>query len=170
MIFYILTGVAILVSLGAFVLFISEEGPFGILMGLGVTALTGLAWILMLGLLVLVSASMPENHTESKTVTLKALGSDSSVSGMSYFLGGGYVEGNRVLSYIRENDNGSFTADQVKAKHAQVWEDSETDPTMTTYTHSSDRWWLIPVKIKVSSSWEFHIPEGSVNSEFSVTP
>lgn len=123
-----------------------------------------------IGVLALVMEVLPSNTSDQYTTPLKALGSDSSVSGRSYFLGGGYVEGSRVLSYIRENDNGSFTADQVKAKYAQVWEDEEENPSFTTVTYYKDYPWVWPGKWKHSYRWEFHVPEGSVSSEIEVKP
>lgn len=169
MIFWIITGLAVLFSLWALVFLTSDDGIVGFFMGVGATFLISIGWLLLTGVLVLVSATLPYNHEETGTVNLRALGSDSGASG-SFFLGSGYVGGERVLSYIKENRNGSFTTGQVKGKNAEIWELEDEQPQMVTHTQYSDRWWLIPERVKTGTWWEFRVPEGSVSESFEVKP
>lgn len=169
MIFWIITTLAVVgsVSISAYLLW--EDEWFGLVQGFFISLGIALAWLLAVGLLVFVSGMMSYNHEESESVSLRALGSDSSVSG-SFFLGSGYVNGERVLSYIKENKNGSFTTGQVEGKHAEIWELEDAKPQMVTHTQYSDRWWLIPERVKTGTWWEFRVPEGSVSESFEVKP
>lgn len=103
------------------------------------------------------------------TYDLKSLGADSSVSGRSYFLGGGYIDGKRVLSYVMENADGSFTPDQVDANDSKIYEDEGTEPEMRAYEHSADYWWLAP-SVFTTYTYEFTVPNGTVVEEYTVAP
>lgn len=172
MIFWILTAVAVVGILWAFVYWISEEGLFGVLPALAISLLSGAFWMLItvLGLQSGVARIVGPTHSEATTVQLRALGSDSSISGRSYFLGGGYIEGKRVLSYIRQNDDGSFTATQVDAAKSKIWEDGSATPTLTIHYWFADHWWLAPSAGPIDTSYEFRIPTGSVAETFEVKP
>lgn len=144
------------------------DGVFALSLG---TIIAGLVWGLLV--LLLVGQGIPRwigvNHIESETSKLRALGADSSVEGRFFFLGGGYINGERVLSYIRENGNGSFTPDQVTGSASEVFESDDATPTMVTREHVADYWWLAP-PVTVGWTYEFTVPVGSVAEQYRVDP
>lgn len=171
MLFWILTVVIVLVWVGLTVYMFREDWPLGLGMFFLGGICAGLIWVLVVvggaatGLNYLVGA----NRVESETVQLKALGSDSSVEGRFYFLGGGHVDGKRVLSYIRVNADGSFTPDQVDGAESRVHESDTSAPELVTHTHIADHWWVSPA-MPLFEMYEFTVPTGSVAEGYSVTP
>lgn len=172
MIFWVVTVLFVALWAWAVIYFTRDDGIVGFLMAFlmgGMIAV--LVWFLVAVALVGVAGShlAGANKTETHSVPLKALGSDSSVGGRSYFLAGGYVEGKRVLSYIRENSDGSFTPGQVDARSTRVFEEDQK-PELVWHVHSARHWWLFPADVEISRSYELYVPEGSVSEEYNVAP
>lgn len=171
MIFWILTAIIAIAWVGTTVALWWDDWADGLFVLFVGGILAGAAWGLLAVLLV--GNGIPRwigvNHIESETANLRALGADSSVEGRFFFLGGGYINGERVLSYIRENGNGSFTPDQVTGSASEVFESDDATPTMVTREHVADYWWLAP-PVTVGWTYEFTVPVGSVAEQYRVEP
>ena len=171
MIFWIVTAVIVVIWIGAVVTLTQEDGLGGFLMAFFVGGLfAGVVWLIIgIGLIGAGATRLVgANQTDTYPVPLKALGADSSTTG-TIFLGSGFVDGKRVLSYIQENDDGSFTPGQVDSSASRVYE-VDTKPELVWHVNNADHWWLYPVEVEVSRSFEFYVPEGSVSEEYNVTP
>ena len=96
------------------------------------------------------------------TTSLQALKTDSETSGRSYFLGGGYINQNRVLNYISKDDGGAIRLDSVYVERATIYEGYD-DPRMETYDFYSDSI-LVPWRIdnRWLDNYSFFVPTGSV--------
>lgn len=171
MIFWIVTGLILLVWVGAVISSTMEAGIGGFLATFFLGGLlASLVWLLV-GVGVIGAFGMRAvgaNQTETHSIPLKALGADSTSAGQM-FLGSGFVDGKRVLSYIYENEDGSFTPGQVDSSKSRVFE-VERKPELVWHVHSANHWWLYPSDVEVSRSYEFYVPEGSVSEEYNVTP
>lgn len=110
---------------------------------------------------------------KTRTSHLQALDTGSSVEGQSYFLGGAYVEGKRVLNYIveKKDENGkTYSAvKQVNADKARIYQDAVDGSTVTIKTPHRENGWFIPGPIDGDSTYEFHVPKGSVLDSYKVT-
>ncbi len=145
--------------------------PFGLVVLFLGALVAALVWLLVAGAAVGMGLNhlVGPNRVDTYSVPLKALASDSSVEGRSYFLGGGYVEGKRVLSFVQTNDDGSFTPGQVDGADSRVFEDSSSAPVLIVREHVADHWWISP-EMTLFKKYEFTVPEGSVTEQYSVTP
>lgn len=110
--------------------------------------------------------------TTSRTDTpLTALNTGSEVSGR-FFLGSGRIDSDSVFSYIYETPEGGYRLDSVYVDQATVYADEETNPYMTTITweRKPDTFWAPFTLYGVSDTYEFHIPQGSILVDYTVTP
>lgn len=122
--------------------------------------------ILLLPVTALFSHSMGEQRTVTRE--LRAISTATSTDGRFYFLGGGYIKDRRVLNYIVKQD-GYSSLDYEFASDARIYEDTE-EPTVTQYYQYYGNEWITPWPLGHTYSVDFHIPEGSVLEDFSVTP
>lgn len=128
-----------------------------------------LMWCLtaVLGVVLWVVTVTAGTTHHSYEVKLRSLGADSSIEGRSYFLGGGYVGEKRVLNYIGENGDGSVQLFQADASDSRIFEDSDQASLTVKYSHT-EMDWLVPFKSDWDFKYEFHIPEGSVLSDYTI--
>lgn len=131
--------------------------------------LGALVGLLVLGIGTLSAPSSYYKHTGDTTVDLRSMGSGDSVSGRSYFLGGGYVEGKKVLSYISAESDGASVLRSVNADQSRVYEDTDK-PTVTIKSFDKHIWWLAPFPTDSTKNYVFHVPKGTVSDSFTMTP
>lgn len=113
-----------------------------------------------------VPAYMGTPYIESSTsYTLTALQTSSQSSGR-YFLGTGSNGSSRTLNYIL-NDNGAYTVDSVNANRARIFQDS-TEPTLFINEVKSRNTVLVPWSFGSFEYYEFHIPEDSILSDYTI--
>lgn len=171
MIFWVVTAVIVVVwALLTIGMFIDDWSlGFAVLFLGGILAF--LVWLLVACGVVLVGLNhaVGANSEAVEETPLKSLGSDSSVEGRFYFLGGGHVDGKRVLSYIGVNEDGSFTPGQVDGSSSRIHESDGSAPVMLTRFHIADHWWVSPA-VPLFDTYEFTIPTGSVAEGYTVTP
>lgn len=119
----------------------------------------------VLGILSLLSLLLPGRELTSETHELRALSSSSTAQG-SFFLGTGYVDGERTLNYIAQEE-GWARLGEASADSARVFEDSST-PTVTEYTYLSSNGWAVPWTFAVGRAWDFHVPAGSILENYTI--
>lgn len=99
---------------------------------------------------------------------LQALGSDSSIQGRFYFLGGGYVNEQRVLNYIIENNDGGFELREAPAKDSVIYERDGVTPQVKLDWDHSELEWLLPFENDHDIHYRFTIPPDSVLQNYVV--
>lgn len=168
MIFWILTVIIVLVAIGFIVHEFMEMGfGFGVAATFFVTLIAGIVWALMCLLLwFLASIQQPTGNVESRH-ELAALSDNSSVHGRSFFLGSGWVDEKRVIDFVE--DEGEYsTLGRVDADDSRIYEDEGTNPYMIRTDYWFEAWWLVPEKTTTSTTYEFHIPDGSILGSYSI--
>lgn len=98
---------------------------------------------------------------------LRAVALSSEVQGQ-FFLGSGYIDGERVLNYIAEHEDGAASVEQVSARNAYIYEDEANDPYVTTFDWSIGAWWWAPFDWDFGNTYAFHIPEGSILEGYTI--
>lgn len=171
MIFWILLGIVGAVTL--FTLFSHWFGPSGDFVGAigysilaAIIATVAAVIILFFGFATWMLADPTVKSTHE--YSLSALSTNSEIAGRSYFLSGGYVGEKRTLNYIREEGDGGFVLKSVDADYAVVYQDSDT-PTVTISYFEQANPWLAPWSFDRGWTAEFHVPEGSILSDYTVT-
>lgn len=137
-------------------------------------------WLLVLGTLLLGAAgafviwfvfalTLPYNSDliSDETYKLKAVGTDSAISGRSFFLSGGYIDDKRVLNYISVRDDGGIRVERAEAEESVIFEGVE-DATVTIRHYDHNNWWLQTWPIGDHHEYEFRIPTGSVLESYAV--
>ena len=165
MLFWILIGLTIAVVLvtGAFGVLKNGavEGVFnGFLNGMIGTVLTLVAVFAFS-----VSGAQSWNETSFTEQKLAALQTSASIEGQ-FFLGSGSVGDKRVLNYI-SNDDGAFRVGSVDASRAVIYEDSNS-ATMKVVRYEGRNDFLAPFPLSRKTETEFHVPQGSIMSDFSI--
>lgn len=101
---------------------------------------------------------------------LRALDSDSSIEGRSYFLGGGYVGEERVLNYIIRNEDGSSELGNTDADKSKIWEDEQAKPYVIQIEKEYGNWWFaFDGGYRYTYEYHYHIPAGSVLESTKIT-
>ena len=104
-----------------------------------------------------------------RSIALKALGTDSEVSGRSYYLGGGYVGEQRVLNYITKGTDGSIRVASAKAWASTIKEDAGPDEARVRIMDwKQSQKWLWPWDGATTTYYEFHIPADSVVESYTI--
>lgn len=143
----------------------------GILGSIGFVLLAAVVWMFLMMIVFSVGSVTEDNPAMVASETrsdLVALGTESSVEGRFYFLGGGWIDGKRVFNYTV--DHGAYyTAEQVDASVSRVYDDEDDAPYVIARSWRREMpWWLAPGSLNIGSSYDFHIPEGSVVREYEV--
>lgn len=122
------------------------------------------------GILALLSLIPTTPHIESQRYELRAIASGGeSVSG-EFFLGSGYINGERVVNYIKQvtDEDGTYSViDSATGYAARIFEDS-SEPYMLDYDWFYSNGWVIPFNVKTGDSWDFHVPAGSVLENYTI--
>jgi uncharacterized membrane protein len=101
---------------------------------------------------------------------LEALGNQSETSG-TFFLGSGVIDEEQVFQYLRKAEDGGVTLHTIDADRVVVYEDSVSGAHMLKNDpYFYDPLW-IPWEIssRQSSTISFHVPDGSINSEYRIS-
>lgn len=165
MIFWILLVIAIVAVIASFVYGLLEDG-IGI--AFLVAFMAALISALIGGLLaLLLSIWVTPNYQfqGEKEHDLVALQTSSSIEGR-FFLGSGYINGKRTLNYITD-DSGAFRVESADADDSVIYQDSN-EPTVTVHEWDLVNPWLAPWSFSHKHTYTFHVPEGSILSDYTV--
>lgn len=107
-------------------------------------------------------------HVKSseETLKLKALTNDSKLAGRSYYLGS-YIGQYRTLNYITET-NGAVRVESAFASSSTIYEDTPQNPTVKVEEYKKRLSWLLPWDLSGYTTYEFHVPSGSVLEGYSI--
>lgn len=167
MIFWVLLVLAVLVVVGTFVWFaFLDDLRMGIGFGLLTALLAAIGSAIVGGGLLALSLLIPGGKVTHETFPLRALATSSTVQGR-FFLGSGYVNGERTLNYVAQ-DNGYARIDQGIGTASRIFEGS-TKPTVTEYTYWYSNGWVLPWEFKTGYSWDFRVPSGSILEDYTIT-
>jgi hypothetical protein len=153
-----------LIVLGVIVAVTSEEG-------LGLGLLSGLLAAFIGGIVMLIPMFLWLHQVPNgqETHSLQALKSNTQVEGQ-FYLTGGYVDSDRVLNYIvqKHDQTGTYSElETAKAEDSRVYQDSQV-ATITIHHTKDVNGWVIPFSIPDGDKYDFHVPEGSIQSDYKV--
>lgn len=176
MLFWILTAIAIAIPVAItiyqWVNWGGEEAFFSGFISLIVTFVVwGLGVALGLGFWATNTGTIEKVGTETRK--LSALSTDTAIEGHRYFLGRGWLNENQVITYVYKQEDGAFRLTRADASGSYIYEDEEDAPyvVIDDYEYFTNPW-ISPINMGLSAKdvYMFHIPEGSVLSEYEVTP
>lgn len=166
MFIYICLALVALVAIAGAVLSVkADEGPF---LGLCVGATLGLALTLVASMIAVPFMPKPDHRyaVGAECTPIKSLASSSSVHG-DFFLGTGVVDGKRVINYVTQEPGGGMTLRQVDAATSYIYEDGRE---CMSIDHHWDEWpAFVPWRNNEFDMHVFHVPRGSVASDFVIT-
>ena len=166
MIFWILLGLAVVAVVSVYIYAGINEG-FG--WAFAPAAATAAIAAFVGGLLMLLlsiwfgPSSQYRGEADHK---LAALQTADTVNGR-FFLGSGYVNGNRTLNYITDDD-GAFRIESAAARNSVVYQDADS-PTVTVHEWYLENPWFAPWSFSHWHTFTFHVPEGSILSDYTIT-
>ena len=165
MIFWILIAVAAVIVVAVFVNTLLDDYVGGFLVAMGAAFISAAVGFLVL----LAFCAIPANNdlVADDTHKLKALGNANATTGRFYFLGGGYIDGKRVLNFITERQGGAIRVEQADATNSTIYEGS-TDATVQVRHYDHNNGWVLPWPIGSHTEYEFHIPSGSVVESYTL--
>lgn len=107
------------------------------------------------------------------TTDLIALRTGSAVNGQlagSIFLSAGYISEDPTFNFLYETSDNGVKVGQVYAYNSVVYEDEPEAPHYTTFEWVKyDPFWA-PFSVNQDTTYAFHVPEGSVVSNYEVKP
>jgi hypothetical protein len=112
---------------------------------------------------------LPYNNDVVKddTYKLRTVGTDTGVSGRSYFLGGGYINSERFLNYIADAGGGALAVRMAAADRSTVYEDAPAGTGTVQIKHVDHvNGWYVPWPLGSHDEYVFHIPPGSIVDNF----
>ena len=112
-----------------------------------------------------IPATQAYSYTEA-TKPLVALDTSSQQAGQ-FFLGTGSMNNKRTLNFIRQEE-GYVKLDYSLAEDSRIFEGSEK-ATFTEYIWSYDNPWVLPWTWRTGYSYDFHVPEGTVQGDYNIT-
>lgn len=170
MIFWIIVGIAAVVAVIVFYInahsgyvhwYVWEGLGWGSLWGAITLGFgTGILMVVTMGLHIWYPTPTGVQHRSE----LSALSVGEDVQGKfssGFFVGYGYIEGERVIEYMVEEDDGAFRLLRVDADDSRVYQ-GEADPYMVEREMELRNDWIIPWGMHRDSQYDFHVPEGSV--------
>jgi hypothetical protein len=109
---------------------------------------------------------------EAKYVTpLKALATGSKVTGR-FYLGSGSIEGKRTVNYITADGDRNYIRQQDASASVVIEDITTGQPHMIALQKCYESPWIMPWKmckdINEGIAFEFHVPAGSVLSDYTV--
>jgi len=167
MIFWILLALVIIATVWAFIWGLNDWAGgigMGFLCAFGAAVLGAVIGGLLMLLLAIWFGPTAQFKGDSEH-HLVALQTSSSVEGR-FFLGSGYINGERTLNYITDDD-GAFRIQSADADASIVYQDSE-NPTVTVFEFSFENPWFAPWSFGTTYTYEFHVPEGSILSDYTI--
>jgi len=168
MIFWILVALTAIIVIGTFAVNVTDPyGGFGFALAASFLALIISA---VVGFLTIMFCSLiPTNHDliRDDTHKLKALGNNTTTTGRFYFLGGGYIDGKRVLNFISEHNGGAIKVEKADAEDATIYEGNDT-ATVRVRHFDHNNGWVTPWPLGSHTTYEFRIPEGSVVESYTL--
>ena len=96
-------------------------------------------------------------------------GQEGSIRG-GIFLTVGHLDSERVISYIRESDDGGYLVRLVDADQSVIYESAE-ESTLTVHSWEKvNPLWTGNAVLDTAETYSFHVPDGSVVNSFEVAP
>lgn len=138
--------------------------------------MTGLLLLLMgaaVGFLLAVgcSAILPSHSVANQPEYLHNLHDQNNTEGR-FFLGSGVVDNVTKLFYTYQNQDGSFSFDDITKKSVDVFEDNPEKPYLLVYHVEFNQSWMSLLGFPKFSSNpnkpEFHIPAGSIDNNYTI--
>lgn len=167
MIFWIIIAITALVAI--IIIWANYDDGLAWATGLLAVPLTGgFVLLLAVGIPALCLPNSAFKVVATETVNLRSLGSGDGIKGRSYFLGGGYIGSEKVLSYIRSESDGASKLRSAPAWASTIYEVGEK-PTLITTSYEKRAWWLAPFAVASVDNYEFRVPNGTVSDDFAVT-
>lgn len=178
MLFWILTGIAIAIPIIVFAWTIIDGYYDGVEVFLNVmlaTIISGIVWGLVaaLGLGWWATSTGTIEKVGTETRDLAALSTDTALEGHRYFLGRSWLHEDQVITYVYEQEDGAFRLTRADAADSYIYEDEEDAPyvQIDDYEYFTNPW-ISPLNLGVGATdvYMFHVPEGSVLSDYEVAP
>lgn len=169
--FLIILVVVVVMLVAAWLEFVDELDSPGMFMFFGVV-LVALAWggFQLIGTKNSRTAQANGNQVQlwEHSTPLRALNTDSSALDGRTFLTVGYVDGDRVYSYIYESADGGIIVATMPLGYGMVYEVDGLDEPYMREVRSRGSWWWTWTSVKERT--EFYVPTGSVqDSSYSVS-
>jgi hypothetical protein len=148
----------------------TSEPGFATLLTVATVGVLGVVTLI----LYVVSFSYQTHSTEvsSRVVSLTAIDTKEATEGRisgGIFVTYGYVESKPVLSYVSENE-GAYRLQWADADKSTIYQDGNEDPRLITHTLDFYAKYVLPWPIATEDRYEFHVPEGTVSNEYTVSP
>ena len=100
---------------------------------------------------------------------LVAIAPDTETPGAYFFLGSGVSEEKPIFQYIQRSPEGFSEIKTIPVSDAKIYEDSSVDPYISIMSVKMEAWWLAPWPVDtLARDIYFHIPEGSITSNYTV--
>ena len=103
-------------------------------------------------------------------VALQTKDSEEGRFGGTIFASYGYMEGERVISYISRAEDGGVTVGFEDADDSTIYEGEEDPHMITQYWTKENRWFWPFGSVATGESYEFHIPTGTIVDGYEVSP
>lgn len=170
MVFWILIGlvVAVMVGVGIYTSVQYWAEASDVFLNCAMAFVLGGAAAFIVGVVLVIMPVFPLTQTTEESVDLAALGSGSEVDGRSYFLGGGYVNEERVLNYVSSED-GAYRLDSARAYNSVIYQDEEKSPRVIVREWEGQNPWIFPFAVNSATTYEFHIPDGSILENYTIS-
>lgn len=139
-------------------------GTVGILLlGAAAVALWG---VVLAGIQNLAQHSPTLASQNDKKLVALTVGDD--LSQGRYFLATGYESGYPTFRYLYEGDDSGVRLGYIYATNGAVYEDEQDEPFRTEYLWHKYDPWISPFASWYGESYAFHVPTGSVTSDYTV--
>lgn len=177
MLFTVLVILVIIAPIATFIFNVDEGGIWAAFLSVIALVVAGVVSLFIFLGVVSVGDGPRLRDSVTNKHTLQAIDTGSGVEGQ-FFLGGGTVDGERVINYIytaRDADGQTYSkVDQQDASDSRIYEDLNEDDTPFVETRTTqylNRWiaphWL--GGLPKDSVNEFHVPKGSVLENYQIS-
>lgn len=143
---------------------------------------SGAALVIVLVVLFIIFSAKTETTLAKKwnvvgTEKLHSLKSKDAVNG-DFFLGTGSIDGVKKYAFYRENEDGSYSYDDMNAKGVSVYEEDRADAVIVRYKEADDvpndaGWWTrlsASMYEGVNKAFTIRVPKGTVDDKYFVSP
>lgn len=173
MLFWIMLGLVIVITVGVGIYQASEWGGWvdGLTMGFLALLISGVvgALIMLIAGSVWMKPYVLDQHENE--YELRALSNSETVEGQfrgGLFVSSGYIDGKQVFSYIQSEGEG-YVLRQFDAADAVIYQ-GDYDPSVEITTYRWGNPWFVPWDRGTNETAEFFVPEGAVANTYEVAP
>lgn len=164
----IIACVAAVATFGLLIAAKESEKVWAAIASIGGALMAGTLAVGMAVLAVTTVSEADKTWTEARTTQIASMANASEVDGES----GVFVtriEEKNVIRYVESHSDGSYSLEEVDADGARIREDSDAGSARMSY-EECDRDGIDGVFSSCGGRYVFHVPEGTVSSDFSVDP